>query len=118
MATVQITISKTGLRTNSVEKLMRRLKDEVPGASVSVATVFVPESRPDRFNMALGKIGDAKSEMESLRDELQEWKDGMPENLQTGSKAEELDEAISNLETLAQALEEAEGIEVSFPSMM
>ena len=43
----------------------------------------------------------AKDTVEELRDELQSWRDNLPENLQSGSKAEELDEAISNLGGLA-----------------
>lgn len=45
-------------------------------------------------------LADVHSEMEGLRDELQEWKDNIPENLQEGQKAQELDEAIDQLESV------------------
>lgn len=37
-------------------------------------------------------------ELTTLRDELQEWRDNLPESLQSGSKADQLDEAISALD--------------------
>lgn len=43
-------------------------------------------------------IADAFSEIESLKDELQEWYDNLPENFQNGSKGEQLQEAIGALE--------------------
>lgn len=45
-------------------------------------------------------VENALSEAETLRDELQDWLDGMPENMQGGQKAEELEEAISALENV------------------
>ena len=74
-------------------------------------------SRQTRFAKAVERIADPRSEIEGLRDELQDWLDGMPENLQGGSKADELQEAIGNLEDLIQALEEAEMTEIEFPGM-
>jgi hypothetical protein len=46
----------------------------------------------------LDLLADVYSEMDSLREELQEWLDNMPENLQNGSKADELREAIDQIE--------------------
>jgi len=43
-------------------------------------------------------ISHAQSDSEELRDELQNWLDNLPENLQGGSKADELESAISELE--------------------
>ena len=44
-------------------------------------------------------IEGAKGELESLRDELQEWYDNLPEQFQSGSKGDELQEAIDALES-------------------
>lgn len=74
-------------------------------------------SRSVRFAKAVEQIADPRSEIEGLRDELQDWLDSMPENLQGGSKADELQEAIGNLEDLIQVLEEAEMTEIEFPGM-
>jgi hypothetical protein len=35
--------------------------------------------------------------------EMQSWRDGLPENLQDGDKANQLDEAINGLEELQQS---------------
>jgi hypothetical protein len=51
-------------------------------------------------------ISSAQSTIEELRDELQSWLDGMPENLQSSSKAEEIQEAIDGLTTFADECEE------------
>ncbi len=44
-------------------------------------------------------ITDAQSEAESLRDELQEWYDNLPESLHNGDKGQAIEEAISNIES-------------------
>jgi len=76
-----------------------------------------PKSRAERFSAALDIVADAKSQIEELRDELQNWLDGMPENLQASSKADELDNAISELDGVISSLEDAEGASVEFPGM-
>lgn len=72
-------------------------------------------TRAMRCAEACSNIDSAALVIEELRDELQGWRDGMPENFQDGSKAEELDERISELEDIVSGLEEqveaARGIE-------
>ena len=48
-----------------------------------------------------GFVGDAPGLAEELREELQSWLDGLPENLQSGDKAQALEEAISYLDDVA-----------------
>lgn len=55
-----------------------------------------------------GAIEEAKSTAEELRDELQEWYDNLPEQFQNGDKGSELQEAIDQLTTGIDALENAE----------
>ncbi len=86
-------------------------------------------SRADRLSQALGKmdwgtIEDAQSEVATLKDELQNWLDNMPENLQSSSKADELQTAIDDLEnieselqTIIDSIQEQANADVSFPSM-
>jgi predicted DNA-binding protein len=74
-------------------------------------------SRSHRFQAAVEKVGMARSDIEELHDELQNWLDNLPENLQSGTKAVALQEAIDNLETVISALEEVEGTDVEFPGM-
>ena len=52
-----------------------------------------------------------------LASELEEWKSSLPENLQNGEKASQIDDAISNLENLADNIEAIDGDNVEFPSM-
>lgn len=56
----------------------------------------------------LGAIEEAASAAEELKDELQDWLDGLPENLQSGEKADALQEAISALEEAYDRLQEAQ----------
>lgn len=77
----------------------------------------VATSRADRFSEAQGLASDAKSRMEELRDELQNWYDNLPENLQSGSKADTLQSAIDELERCVSSLDEVESASVEFPSM-
>lgn len=50
-----------------------------------------------------------KSMLESILDEEQEYYDNIPENLQTSQRAEDSEDAISNLEDAISNLEEAIG---------
>lgn len=77
-----------------------------------------PKSRAERFAAAQSLASDAKAQTEELRDELQSWLDNLPENLQAGTKADELQTAIDELETVISSLEEAEGASVDFPRMI
>lgn len=117
MATYTITVSSKGLRETSVNKLVESLKSTFDGASVSVSKYEQPESRADRLSEAEGKVQDAMSEVECLKDELQEWYDNLPENFQQGDKGSQLEYAISNLDSLYSDLENADFGNVEFPSM-
>jgi flagellar biosynthesis chaperone FliJ len=46
-----------------------------------------------------GKLDDCKTQLETIKDEEQEYRDNMPENLQDGEKAQHTDEVIEALET-------------------
>ena len=74
-------------------------------------------SRAGRFGEALGLIEQAKNIGEELQEELQDWLDNMPENLQQSSKAEELQEAIDQLDEFMSTADEAANTEVNFPGM-
>lgn len=45
---------------------------------------------------------------ETIRDDVQEYYDNMPESFQNGEKGEKAQEAINYLESLVSALEEAQ----------
>ena len=75
------------------------------------------KSRADRLADAIGNIEDAYTCIEELKDELEQWYANIPENLQGGSKAYELDEAIGALDYMLSNLAEVTGSEVCFPKM-
>lgn len=119
MARWQITVSGKGIRKDTVDKIAQEIaKKYGEGATVHTVDATPPESRAERFSEACGKVDEAKAEFESLRDELDEWKGNLPENLQEGAKADELQEAIDALEELIDKAEEVSGGEVNFPAMM
>lgn len=60
---------------------------------------------------------EASSEFQELRDELQNWLDNLPENLQSSNKADMLETAISQLDDAISSLEDVTGIDVEFPGM-
>ena len=86
-------------------------------------------SRAERLQKVLdeidwGTVETAQEEVCNLKDELQNWLDNMPENLQNSSKADELQTAIDELEELesdlssaVDTLQEFSSREVTFPSM-
>jgi len=72
------------------------------------------KSRAHRFSEALDDVRAGQEAIVELRDELQEWRDNIPENLEDGEKAEQLDTAIDAL----TAFEEIEvEVDVEFPTM-
>jgi len=64
-------------------------------------------SRAERLGEIVSILETAQGDVEGLRDELQEWLDNMPENLQLSAKAEQLEETIGDLEEVIGAIEEA-----------
>lgn len=76
-------------------------------------------SRADRAADIINQLDQSYNETEELREELQNWLDNMPENLQQGQKAQELEEAIGELESASSSIDEAksslEG--TNFPGM-
>jgi len=89
------------------------------------------KSRAQRLADVKEALSGARSEIEmqqgiveELKDEMQEWLESIPENLQGGSKYQAVEEAISNLEEMysnlddvTSAIDSADGIEVDFPGM-
>ena len=87
------------------------------------------ESRPQRWNKAvkeittildgmanqLDNLDSAAAELKGVQEEYEEWKDNLPENLQSGALADKLDTVIElSIEELGvairDAIEEAQGV--------
>jgi methyl-accepting chemotaxis protein len=84
-----------------------------------VGKINLNPSRADRLDEAAQMVENAKGIVEELRDELQTWLDGIPENMQGGDRASQLETAI---EQLGEIVDSIGGIDldwnVEFPSMM
>ena len=76
------------------------------------------KSRATRLSDTLNMI-EKIADVEQLKEELEEWLDNLPENLQSSNKAEMLQEAIDNLENIRDELENIQELQhdVEFPSM-
>lgn len=118
MARYKVTFVVTEKSVIAVRKIVESLK-QTYGVDIGsqVEKIESGPSRADRLTDAEALVDDAKSDVGDLKAELEEWREGLPENLQDGSKAEELDEAIGKLEELADALDGLD-FDVEFPSMM
>lgn len=66
------------------------------------------ESRAKRWEKACVEASDAISRLQELRDEYQDWRDNIPENLDTSPVAEKLDAILDlALDDVADILDEA-----------
>ena len=76
------------------------------------------ESRATRLSNAMDLTTNI-DEVNNIKEELEQWLDNMPENLQASMKAGQLEEAIQNLEEIADQLEEIQEMQhnVEFPGM-
>jgi hypothetical protein len=118
MSRYKLFIEGKGLQRRTVDKLVKSLEDVKKGeVSVSLVLDDPPTSRSARFEAVQSDVTDAASEIESLKDELQEWYDNLPENFQNGEKGEQLQSAIDELETLHDSLDEVANATVEFPGM-
>ena len=107
---------KVTLQAASITQLQAQLKKL--GIEASVEKINLSPSRADRLSEVESAVEDAKSTVEELRDEIQNWYDSLPENLQGGDKASQLEEAVSALEELSSNLEQCDFSGIEFPSMM
>lgn len=113
-----ITINQKGARLDAIETLIENnVRSKYPEARISIERKEPAQSRNDRFDEAQSLVSDAKSCAEELRDELQDWLNNLPENLQQGSKADEIQQAIDELESFIDALDNAESASPEFPGM-
>jgi predicted RNase H-like HicB family nuclease len=113
----EVTVTVTG---NNIKTVRRQLESMFPGNnSVHVCKVENCLSRAERLSEASAKIEIGASEIGELREELEDWRDNLPENLQSSSKSEALEEVISSLQEaeddIQNVIDSCSGIE--FPGM-
>ncbi len=114
-------IRLTGTAAN-IRQMSAKLRAIDPSSTLAVRLQKIESglSRADRLALIRQDLEDASSEIESLHEEIESWHSGMPENLQSSSKADDLSECLNQLEAVKEALEDVitEAGEVSFPGMM
>ena len=71
-------------------------------------------SRPARMNAILERLRDAKTDLEALMGEYQDWFDEMPENLQEGPTGVKLQAVIDDdpTDALQDVIDVLEGLEL------
>jgi hypothetical protein len=67
----------------------------------------MPTSRPVQTQSKLGEILEYYSDIEDLGNEMEEWRDNMPDSLQSLGKYQQVEEAADALASAASELEEA-----------
>jgi len=108
---------KLTIQATSITSLKAKLKKLGLAEDVQVEKIEVPSSRADRLSAAESEFESAKSTVEELKEEMENWRDGLPENLQSGSKADEINECIDQLEEIQNNLDSCDFSSVSFPGM-
>ena len=64
--------------------------------------------RREPFNGSIGNLlTEVEGEVESLKEELEEWYNNLPESFQNGDKGNDLNEAVSELEGILEAVQGA-----------
>lgn len=103
---------------NNINTIRNQIKKAFPGQETAVEKINLNMSRADRLGEVERTVDDAKSTVEELKDEMQNWYDSLPENLQNGDKADQIQSCIDELENLSGALDDLDFSSVEFPEMM
>jgi nucleoid DNA-binding protein len=115
-----VTIEKKALQTATVQNIVDEIKAKLgKKADVDMEKDPTPNSRADQLALIKARVEECAGDVESLKDELQDWKDNLPENLQDGDKGSQLETAIDALDAVKDSIEEAanECDSVEFPGM-
>ncbi len=100
-----------------IDVIKKKMAEVFPDNHCVVEKQKQNQSRADRLGEAEGNFDDAKNVLEELKGEMEEWYDSIPENLQTGSKAEEVQAAVDALDEIISNMEQVEFGSVEFPAM-
>lgn len=104
-------------RIDAAKAKVARLFADQDDMEAAVRKVELATSRSARFDEAESDLEGVKATVGELKDELETWKDSLPENLQDGQKADEIQSAIDELESLDSALEGVDWPSIEFPGM-
>lgn len=64
--------------------------------------------RRKAINLVMNSIMDFRADIETIRDEEQEYFDNMPDNIQMSEKGEKAEEVVSNLDEAMNCFDEIE----------
>lgn len=118
MANYRVVLQIPGVRLEAVrKKLVTILGTADHPAIAHVAKLDQPSSRAERLAEVQQSVEDAIGEIDNLQQEMQDWYDNMPENLQSSTKGEEVEAAAQQLADIKDGLESVDW-EVNFPGMM
>ena len=110
----KVMLSVTGSR---LEATLKKALEAFGDKLLNVEKVSRISSRADQMGDAISMIQSAKSVCEDLKEQIESWKDNLPENFQ--DKASQLEECMDALEQVVNSLDEAESNaeSVAFPGM-
>jgi hypothetical protein len=114
----RITATVDARRVSVVEKKLREAFGLQEASIFTVEKDTSPESRADRLAEAAGLVTEALDRIQELQQEMQDWSDSIPENLQDGQKASDVQQTIDDLQDLIDNIEGLDFDNVSFPGMM
>jgi hypothetical protein len=91
--------SKLFATKEEAETVRNLLETKLIGKAVMGIT-SVDTSPYGEFAYAEGLVDDAKAEIESLKEEVENWYDSLPEGFQNGEKGDQLQEAMNGLDEI------------------
>jgi DNA repair exonuclease SbcCD ATPase subunit len=117
MARYQVVI--TGVTAANIKVLEKLVKNAFGDQFAAQVMRQDPgRSRADRLSEAESDFENAKSVVEDLKDEISSWREGLPENLQSSAKADELQECEDALQEIVDNMDQVDFGNVTFPGMM
>lgn len=111
---VMLTVSGSKLET-----MLKKAKEAFGEALLTVEKVSRVSSRADELADAMGRVSAAKDDIESLKSDIESWRDNLPDAFRDGEKGSQLEECMEALDQVISSLDDAESNadSVEFPGM-
>jgi len=100
-----------------ITTVTKKLKEIFGEDTFRVEKVNLSPSRADRLAEAEDHWSQAQSVVQELVEEMEQWHESIPENLQGGGKADEVEAAKDALQEILDALEQVDFGSADFPGM-
>lgn len=105
------------IEASKLDTVTKKAKEAFGDALKGVDKVSRNFSRADDLDNAAESVEDAKEIVADLKGQMEEWRDNMPEGLQSTEKYGEIEECVSALESLESDLENISFDDIEFPGM-